>query len=100
MSDETVETEHLIIPALGGLYRRFGPWSYAFMRFATGAVLFPHGVQKVFFAPFDRYVATIAKAGLPMPTFLAGCTLFSEFVAAACLALGLFTRPAAVIIWI
>ncbi len=100
MADDTVETEHLIIPALGGIYRHFAPLSYAFMRFATGAVLFPHGVQKVLTQPIDRYAGTIAKAGLPLPMFLAYCTYFSEFVAAGCLALGLFTRPAAVIVWI
>ena len=98
--DEGAGETRLIIPGLGGLYRRFAPMSYAFMRFATGAVLFPHGVQKVFFAPFHNYVDTIAAHHLPFPTFLAFCTLFSEFAASACVALGLFTRPAAVIVWI
>jgi hypothetical protein len=29
----------LIFPALGNLYRRISPFSYIFMRFATGAIL-------------------------------------------------------------
>jgi len=41
------EEPKLVFPALAGLYRRFSPFSYAFMRFATGAVLVPHGIQKV-----------------------------------------------------
>jgi putative oxidoreductase len=100
MSDESVEAQRLFVPGLAGLYRRLSPLSYAFMRFATGAVLFPHGVQKVFFMPMQRYVDTIAQHHLPFPTLLAGCTYFSEFVASFCLAIGLFTRISAVIIWI
>jgi hypothetical protein len=53
MSDEhsrlralTIDRRRLIIPALGGLYETFAPYAYAFTRFATGAILVPHGVQK------------------------------------------------------
>jgi len=98
--DDGADATRLIIPALGGLYKRFAPLSYAFMRFSAGAVLFPHGVQKVFTAPFDRYVQTIAAHHLPFPAFLAFCTYFSEFVASACLALGFLTRVMALIIFI
>jgi len=37
----------LFFPGLAGLYQRFSPFSYALMRFATGAILVPHGVQKL-----------------------------------------------------
>lgn len=50
--------------------------------------------------PIQRYVDTIGNHGLPMPYFLARCTLFAESVGAACLAIGLFTRLAAAMIWI
>jgi len=100
MMDDMFDTRRLIFPGLARLYQRFAPLSYAFMRFSTGAVLFPHGVQKVFFAPIQRYVDTIGSHGLPMPYFLALCTLFAESVGAACLAFGLFTRLAAAMIWI
>src|ERR1700722_2952689 len=98
--DESADGTRLFIPALGGVYRRFSPLSYAFMRFSTGAVLFPHGVQKVFFMPMQRYVDTIAQHHLPFPAFLAFCTYFSELVASFCLAVGLLTRVAALIVWI
>jgi putative oxidoreductase len=98
--DQGADTTRLVFPSLGGFYSKFAPMSYAFMRFATGAVLFPHGVQKVFFAPLHNYVDTIAAHRIPFPTFFAYCLLFTEFVAAACLALGLFTRLAAIMIWI
>ena len=90
----------LIFPRLGGFYRSFSPYSYALMRFATGAILLPHGIQKLFFVPVARVASGIAAKGLPFPEMLAYLTYFSESVAAACLALGLFTRVAAVTIGI
>jgi putative oxidoreductase len=100
MTEDTIEPQRLFFPGLAGLYKKFAPLSYAFMRFSTGAVLFPHGVQKVFFGSAANYAGTIGQHGLPAPLLLAYATLFSEFVASACLALGLFTRIAAVIILI
>jgi putative oxidoreductase len=90
----------LIFPALGGLYRRFAPFSYAFMRFATGAVLVPHGVQKILNVPIAKFAPNIAAKGLPFAEGLAYLTYFAESVAAACLAIGLFTRIAAAAIGI
>jgi putative oxidoreductase len=98
--EDTIDSRRLFIPGLAGIYRKLAPFSYALMRFSTGLVLFPHGVQKVFFGSVERYAATIGQRGLSMPTFLAYCTLFAEFVCAACLMLGLFTRLAAIIVWI
>ena len=88
----------LIIPALRPFYERMSPYAYAFMRFATGAVLLPHGIQKVLFLSIDRYTQIIAAKGLPFPQLLAYLTFFTESVAAACLAIGLFTRVAAAMI--
>jgi putative oxidoreductase len=90
----------LIFPALVGLYERFAPYSYSFMRFATGAVLVPHGIQKVFYVPISRFAPNIAAKGLPFPEALAYLTYFAESVAAICLAIGLFTRIAAAMIGI
>ncbi|HUI96385.1 MAG TPA: DoxX family protein, partial [Xanthobacteraceae bacterium] len=76
------------------------PYAYDFMRFATGAVLAPHGINKVLNQPISRYVETIGAKGLPFAELLAYLTFFTELVAAVCLAIGLFTRVAAVMIWI
>jgi putative oxidoreductase len=97
---EDVEPQRLIIPGLAGLYRTGAPYAYAFMRFATGAVLAPHGIQKVFFAEISRYATNIGSKGLPFPELLAYLTFFAESVGAICLAIGLFTRIAAAMIWI
>jgi putative oxidoreductase len=99
MSDD-VDPKRLIIPGLAGLYQAGSPYAYAFMRFATGAVLVPHGVQKVFFGSLDTYTKMIGGKGMPLAALLAGLMFFTELVAAACLAIGLFTRAAAVMIWI
>ena len=46
MSD-AIEPKRLLFPGLAGLYERFSPYSYALIRFAAGAVLVPHGIQKI-----------------------------------------------------
>jgi putative oxidoreductase len=97
---ETIERRRLIVPALGQLYEALAPFSYAIMRFATGAVLLPHGVQKVFYGSTARRADAIAAKGLPFPLLLAYLTLISEFAAAACVAVGLLTRIAAAMIFV
>jgi putative oxidoreductase len=90
----------LIFPALAPLYESPAPYSYSFIRFCTGAILFPHGVQKVFSAPLSQYGNSIGSHGLPFPTALAFLTYLTEFAGTACLALGLFTRLAAAMVGI
>ena len=99
MSDDIAGTK-LIFPGLAGLYASLGPYSYAFMRFATGAVLVPHGVQKILFASPEGFSHNIAGKGLPAALLLAYLTFFTESVSAVCVALGLFTRIAALMMWI
>jgi putative oxidoreductase len=38
------EETRLVFPGVAGFYQRFSPYSYALIRFATGAILVPHGV--------------------------------------------------------
>ncbi len=99
MSDK-VESQRLIIPSLAGLYESGAPYAYAFMRFATGAVLAPHGIQKLLHSSIVQFAPNIGGKGLPFPIALAYLTFFTESAAAICLAIGLFTRAAAVMIWI
>jgi putative oxidoreductase len=90
----------LIFRAMAGLYQRFSPFSYAFMRFATGAILLPHGIQKVLNVPISKFAPNVAAKGLPFAEGLSYLTYFAESIAAACLAIGLFTRIAAAMIGI
>ena len=52
------------------------------------------------YVPVNQFAGNIAAQGFPAPVLLAYLTYFTELVAAACLALGLFTRVAALMIWI
>ncbi len=90
----------LIFPGLAGFYQRFAPYSYSLMRFAAGAILVPHGVQKILNTPIAKFAPNIAAKGLPFAEGLAYLTFFAESVAAACMAIGLFTRIAAAIVGI
>jgi len=100
MSDDSVDSKRLLFPGLAGLYQAGTPFAYAFMRFCTGAVLVPHGIVKLMALPPDRYAASIAQHGIPAATLLAWLMVLTESFGAVFLALGLFTRFAALAIWI
>ena len=94
------DSRRLIIPGLAGIYQPLEPYAYAFMRFATGAILAPHGIQKVMHSTIAQYTTNIGGKGLPFAEVLAYLTFFTESAAAIMLAIGLFTRVAAAMIWI
>jgi len=100
MSDESVDPKRLLFPGLAGLYQSGTPYAYAFMRFCTGAVLVPHGVQKLLAMQPERYAGTIAQHGLPAPLLLAWLTILTESFGAAFLAIGFLTRLCAAAICI
>ncbi len=98
MSEEFVDPKRLVVPGLAGLYQAGSPYAYAFMRFCTGAVLVPHGVQKLIHLPPGT--GGIVSHGLPFPELLAWLTVLTESFGALFLAIGLLTRFAAAAIWI
>jgi putative oxidoreductase len=101
MTTGTIDEKRLIFPSLAGLYKTFSPASYSFMRFATGAVLIPHGIQKIMLGSAANLATVIDKQmGVSYPLIWAYFAIFAESVGAICLAVGLFTRMAALIIWI
>lgn len=101
MATGIIDKNRLIFPGLAGFYEAFAPASYSFMRFATGAVLVPHGVQKIMLGSAATLAPYIAKqTGVPFPLLWAYLAVFAKSAAAICLAIGLFTRLAALIIWI
>jgi putative oxidoreductase len=90
----------LVVPQLAPLYDALAPAAYSLMRFATGAVLVPHGIHKIVANSAPNLSVAISKAGLPFPAFLAYMTVGVESVAALCLAIGFLTRLAALSIFI
>ena len=101
MTTGIIDRKRLIFPGLTGLYETFSPASYSFMRFAAGAVLVPHGIQKLVHGTAFALAPVIEKKmGVPLPLVWAWLAVLAESVAAICLAIGLFTRLAALIVWI
>ena len=101
MTTGIIDKKRLIFPGLAGLYETFSPASYSFMRFATGVVLLPHGIQKIMLGSAVNLAPFIDKqTGLPNPLMWAYFAIFAESMCALCLVIGLFTRLAALIILI
>lgn len=95
---DTATPARSIIPGLGKLYAKLSPYSYAFMRFGTGAILAPHGIQKIFYGGVVGNTAAVARLGFYPPSVWAYLVAFTECFCAIALALGLFTRVAALFI--
>lgn len=88
----------LIVPALAGLYNALSPYSYAFMRFCVGAILVPHGYQKLFLGVAAATGGFYEKLGFTPGVYWAYWIGIVEFFGGILLAIGLFTRPVAIII--
>jgi putative oxidoreductase len=99
------ESTTLIFPSLTPLYQTLAPWAEALLRVVIGLALVPHGLRMAFgFFPDSggpiRNLAMMADAldkggyrpGMLWAPLIAG----TQLVAGPMLALGLFTRPAAV----
>ena len=65
------------------------------LRVLTGVGIAHHGYGKVFGGHMDGFAEGIAAMGFPMPELFAWAAALSEFAGGICIALGLFTRPAA-----
>ncbi len=94
----------LLVPALGAVYAALAPWVEALLRFAVGAAMVPHGLRmclgyfKGTGGPISSVPAVAAmydRKGFRPGWFWAYGTVLTQFVAAPCVALGLFTRPMA-----
>ena len=86
MTTGIVDKERLIFPGLAGLYETFSPASYSFMRFATGAVLIPHGIQKITLGSGPNLATVIDKQmGVSYPLIWAYFAIFAESVGASAL---------------
>jgi putative oxidoreductase len=100
MSINETAAPRLAIPALGGLYDTLAPYSYALVRFATGAILVPHGYVKLFQGGAAGLAGMMGKMGLEPAMAWAYWIGGLEFFGAIMLAIGLFTRPVALLLFI
>lgn len=87
------------IPALGRIYERFGGCMLPMLRIVLGAILIPHGCQKLFGwfggMGFVRFSALFDQLGYKPGVFWVVVVGLTELAGGIMLILGLFTRFAA-----
>ncbi|RVU34070.1 DoxX family protein [Hwanghaeella grinnelliae] len=97
---ETGANSKLVIPALAPLYSSLDKLAWLALRVATGALLIPHGAQKLFGAfgggGLEGTANFFGSVGYPAPELMALLVGIIEFVGGICLVLGLLTRPVSV----
>src|SRR5262249_57102849 len=92
-----IDKTRLIWPELARLYESIAPYSYALIRFGAGAVIFYHGFAKLFRGLAPAVVNGFASMGLPIPEVLAYGVGVLQLFGGAALAVGLLTRPFALL---
>lgn len=89
MSDEN----RYYIPALAPFYRTLEPFTLPLLRVAAGLMLFGHGYGKL--GNVEGGIQFISSLGYPAPALFTYLLIFTEVVLGPLLAIGLFTRFAA-----
>ena len=97
----------LIFPSLGPIYQCLAPWAEALLRAVVGLWLIPHALRNTFgFFPttgirshnLTELAAQLDRDGYRPGKLWAPAISLTQFIAGPLLALGLFTRPAALAI--
>jgi putative oxidoreductase len=98
MTSMQANTPKPILPFVARIYGPALPYSYALIRVCTGAILVPHGVQKLFYGGAASLAGkTLTAWGLPEPLVWAYGIGILECLGGVMLALGLLTRPVALL---
>jgi putative oxidoreductase len=94
----------LFIPALGPIYQRFTPCVEVALRIALGAILIPHGCQKLFGwfggAGLAKFTTIFENIGYKPGLFWVIVVALTEALGGLLLVFGLFTRVAALAVLI
>ncbi len=100
MSETTYrpEGQSFFVPALGSLYRSLDGLSELVLRIAVGALLIPHGLQKV--GGFEGTAQFLASVGFVPGGFWAALLILVEIGGGLALVLGALTRPAAFAVFV
>ena len=97
-----VTGSRLYIPSLGSVYEGLEPYALPILRVVMGLTLVPHGCQKAFGwfggAGFTKFTQFFDSFGYRPAAFWVTVVMLTEMVGGLCLALGLFTRVAALAI--
>ena len=92
-----IDKRRLIWPELARLYESIAPYSYALIRFGAGAVILYHGYAKLFRGLAPAVANGFASMGFPIPEVLAYGLGILQLLGGAALAVGLLTRPIALV---
>jgi len=98
------ERSRLYIPALSPLYAGLDALVLPLLRVALGVILIPHGCQKLFGwfggAGFERFSQIFDSIGYRPGALWVTIVALTEIVGGICLVLGLFTRVAALFVFL
>jgi putative oxidoreductase len=101
------EVTALIFPALGSVYQALAPWTELLLRLSVGLAMVPHGLRNTFgFWPstgvrshnLTELAQQLDQDGYRPGKLWAPAISIMQLVGGPLLALGLFTRPAALVI--
>jgi putative oxidoreductase len=104
-----IDSTPLIFPTLNPLYQSLAPWAEALLRAAVGLALVPHGLRNTFgmFATTGVHAHNLAELAAQLDRdgyrpgrFWAPAISLTQLIGGPLLALGLFTRLAALPIFI
>ncbi|MBX8813799.1 DoxX family protein [Pseudochrobactrum algeriensis] len=99
MTDKLSEPS-LMLPFLAPVYARFHDIAYAVMRAASGGIMAFFGWGKLFNGDMPRDIELFQQLGLEPAIPLAYFTSILEFIGGIAIAIGLFTRPLAFMLFI
>ena len=87
-----------MVPALAKMYPQAEQWGYLLLRVVAGAMLIPHGWPKLMAGPAAVAANVMTRRGIE-PAYAVACiAIVLELVGAACIILGLLTRPIALLL--
>jgi putative oxidoreductase len=87
-----------MLPGLSAMYVQGEPWAYLLLRVVAGAMLIAHGWPKLMAGPAAVAAGAMTRRGIE-PAYAVACiAIFLELVGAACIILGLLTRPFALLV--
>jgi putative oxidoreductase len=104
-----MDSTPLLFPQLGNLYQALAPWTEAALRVVAGFALVPHGLRNTFgMFPntgvrshnLTQLAEQLDRDGYRPGKFWAPAISVTQLVGGPLLALGLFTRPVALVILI
>ena len=97
-------SQHRFVPALGRVYDALAPYPEALLRIGMGAILIPHGCQKLFGwfggAGLAKFSAIFENIGYKPGLFWVIVVALTEALGGLLRVQGLFTRVAALAVFI